>query len=116
MPSRALVVGGGLAGFCCARALGRFFDRITLIERDEIPDGPAERSGVPQARHAHVILDRGRRELERLFPGFEARMVERGASSIDPALEFASHGANGWSPRLPTDARMLCAGRDSTDA
>lgn len=116
MSSRAVVIGGGLAGFCSARALSRFFEKVTVIERDELPDGVASRTGLPQARHAHVILDRGRRELERFFPGFEARMLERGASFIDPSLEFASHGAGGWGPRLTTAARMICASRDLTDA
>jgi len=116
MRSHAIILGGSLAGHCCARALSRFFETITLIERDEIPSGASFRAGVPQGRHAHVILDRGRRELERFFPGFEQRMVEKGASVIDPGLVFAAFGGNGWSPRVPTSARNVCASRDLTDA
>ena len=65
---------------CAARVLGDFFDTVTVFDRDRYPDDVAHRTGVPQSHHAHALLARGQRELERLFPGFERTLVERGIS------------------------------------
>src|SRR5262249_38111630 len=65
----AVVVGGSLAGMLAARVLSDHFDRVTLLERDRFPETPAARKGLPQGRHAHGLLERGRRVLERLLPG-----------------------------------------------
>jgi len=59
----AVVIGGGIGGMCAARVLSQHFKRVTLLERDELPREAAHRKGVPQSRHPHVMLDRGRREL-----------------------------------------------------
>lgn len=112
----AIIIGSSLAGITCARFLSRVCQTVILVDRDEAPGSDGARAGIPQARHAHIILDRGRRELEHCFPGFERRMVERGARLIDPGLEFATLGNVNWLPRIATDARMLCASRDLTDA
>ncbi len=65
----ALVIGGSLAGLSAGRVLADFFERVTVLDRDVFPETVADRSGVPQGRHVHALLARGRRELERLFPG-----------------------------------------------
>ena len=36
----AVVVGGSMAGLLAARVLAGHFDRITVLERDRLPDGP----------------------------------------------------------------------------
>ena len=43
----ALVVGGSMAGLLAARVLADHFERVTIVERDGFPDGPAFRKGVP---------------------------------------------------------------------
>src|SRR5437773_9861526 len=55
----AVVIGASMAGLLAARVLTDHFARVTLVERDELPDGPLPRKGVPQARHAHILLVRG---------------------------------------------------------
>jgi 2-polyprenyl-6-methoxyphenol hydroxylase-like FAD-dependent oxidoreductase len=95
--------------------LSRLCNRVVIIDRDDAPGDDGARAGVPQARHAHVILDRGRRELEYCVPGFERRIVERGGQLIDPGCEFAALGAV-WMPRVATDGRMVCATRDLVDS
>ncbi|RLT41766.1 MAG: monooxygenase, partial [Chloroflexi bacterium] len=47
---RAIVLGGSVAGLWTARVLADHFDEVLLLERDSLPDGPEERSGVPQSR------------------------------------------------------------------
>jgi len=112
----AVIIGYSLAGACAARILSRVCDRVIVVERDELSGDATPRAGVPQGRHAHMILDRGRRELEHFFPGFEERIAAKGAVIIDPGLEFASYGRTGWGPRSQTSTRVVCASRDLTDA
>jgi len=66
---RAVVIGGSIAGLCAARVLADSFDRVTLYERDELPDQPIDRSAIPQGQHVHLLMARGAHELEGLFPG-----------------------------------------------
>lgn len=72
----------------------------------------AERPGVPQSRHVHALLARGRLELERLFPGFAKLMFEGGAHKIDFGQDFATLRPFGWSQRQPDDLRLLFASRN----
>jgi 2-polyprenyl-6-methoxyphenol hydroxylase-like FAD-dependent oxidoreductase len=79
----ALVLGSSMAGLLAARVLAEHFERVTIVERDQLPDAPEFRSGVPQARHAHVLLMRGRVILEQLFPGICRDLVSAGGLEFD---------------------------------
>jgi len=107
----AIVIGGSMAGLCTARVLSDFFERVTVIDRDSFPEGALERPGVPQSRHVHALLARGRYELDALFPGFERIMLERGAHLINFSMDFAALRAEGWAPRRPDSITTLFASR-----
>ena len=62
MPSRAVVLGGSLAGLCAARVLADHFDEVTVVERDALPDVATQRAGVPQGRHVHAMLEKEARQ------------------------------------------------------
>ena len=108
---RAVVIGGSIAGLCAARVLSDFFGEVTVVDRDEFPDGAVERAGVPQSRHVHALLVGGRRELDRLFPGFDRLMLERGALDIDFLRDFATLRPDGWWPPEPSGLQTLFASR-----
>ena len=55
----AVVVGASMAGLLAARVLAGTYRRVTVIERDPLPDSGSQRKGVPQGRHAHGLLPRG---------------------------------------------------------
>ncbi len=74
-----LVLGGSVAGMLAARAVSDHAHRVTIIDRDRFPDGPAHRKGTPQSRHANNLMPRALSELERWFPGFADEAVARGA-------------------------------------
>src|SRR5271168_157768 len=96
MPTRAVIIGGSLAGLCAARVLADFFDRVTIVERDAYPDGVADRAGVPHSRQYHYLMLRGRREFARLFDGLDAMLIERGAPIREPGVNVAVLTALGW--------------------
>jgi glycine/D-amino acid oxidase-like deaminating enzyme len=52
----AIVIGGSMAGLSVARVLTDYFQQVIVIERDAPPQERTFRKGVPQARHAHVLL------------------------------------------------------------
>src|SRR6516225_11005945 len=113
--SHAVVVGGSMAGMLAARVLADHFDGVTLLERDRFPETPAARKGLPQGRHAHGLLDRGRRVLERLLPGLTGELVRAGAEPLDFTQDFAWMSPCGWYVRFPSDLLLLGCTRDLID-
>jgi len=81
LPGHAIVIGGSIAGMLTARVLTNHFARVTVIERDELPDAPEFRKGAPHARHAHGLLVRGQQIMEDLFPGLGEELWAKGAST-----------------------------------
>jgi len=80
---QAVVIGGSMAGLLAGRVLADHFELVTILERDRFPAGPQPRSGVPQARHTHILLLRGQQQLEKLFPGIQADLQQAGAPRVD---------------------------------
>jgi 2-polyprenyl-6-methoxyphenol hydroxylase-like FAD-dependent oxidoreductase len=68
-----------MGGLLAARVLADSFDTVTVVERDELPEGPVVRRGVPQGRHVHVLLARGAQVLDEFFPGLLNELVADGA-------------------------------------
>src|SRR5947209_19495178 len=101
-----------MAGLLAARVLADYFDRVTVLERDRLPDGPEGRKGVPQARHVHVLLSSGRGVVERLFPGLIAEYIAAGATDIDTAHDIEWLTGAGWGVRFPSELRLVGAPRD----
>ena len=66
---RAVVIGAGMGGLAAAKAVAPHFEKVTVLDRDVLPGGPAPRAGTPQARHVHGLLAGGQKALEELFPG-----------------------------------------------
>ncbi len=91
----AVVIGASIAGMCAARVLSDFYDRVTVFERDELPDGPANRSAVPQGRHVHLLMARGAQELETHFPGLLDDMVAAGVPILENRPDCIHFGAAG---------------------
>jgi 2-polyprenyl-6-methoxyphenol hydroxylase-like FAD-dependent oxidoreductase len=94
----AVVVGGSMGGLAAARALSEVYDHVTLVERDRLDDSTGPRRGVPQGRHAHGLLARGREVLEDFFPGLTDELTDLGAGCID--LQSGFRWING--------GRLLC--------
>jgi flavin-dependent dehydrogenase len=74
-----VVIGASMAGLIAARVLSRRAARVTVLDRDRLPDIVEARSGVPQGRHGHGLLASGAEALESLFPGLHGELVAAGA-------------------------------------
>lgn len=72
-----------MSGLLAARALSQLFERVTIIEKDLVPQGTSPRKSVPQGNHAHGLLSRGRDVIETLLPGICEELMESGALAVD---------------------------------
>lgn len=85
----AVVIGASVAGLLAASALAGSFDRVTVIDRDALPDDPAPRPGVPQSQHVHGLHARGVAALNELLPGLRDEMLAAGAGTGDAQRDVA---------------------------
>ena len=108
----AAVIGGGLAGLLTARALAGHFVEVTVVERDQLPDQPDFRTGVPQARHLHTFWAGGLRALEQLLPGIEADLIAAGACPVRFPTDMRwLTPSDRWMGRFPATQRLASASR-----
>ncbi|WP_436495352.1 FAD-dependent oxidoreductase [Actinokineospora sp. HUAS TT18] len=82
MREHAVVLGGSMGGLLAARVLADSYRRVTVIERDPLPDSAENRRGLPQGRHPHALLPRGAEIVGDLFPGLLDDLAAKGAPVI----------------------------------
>ena len=108
----ATVIGGSMAGLLAARALCDHFQRVTIVERDRLPERPEPRKGTPQARHLHALMNRGLRILNSFFPRLLDELVAREALVIDMANDMTWLTPAGWGVNFQSDIAILGCSRD----
>lgn len=93
----AVVLGASMGGLLAARVLADFYQRVTVVERDVLPDVPVNRRGVPQGRHPHALLGKAVEIIGNLFPGIFDQLIADGAIRWDDGdmsrfwSKFAGH-------------------------
>jgi 2-polyprenyl-6-methoxyphenol hydroxylase-like FAD-dependent oxidoreductase len=100
-----------MAGLTAARVLADAYERVTVMERDALPEAAAHRRGVPQSRHAHGLLAGGRVALEELFPGLTDELVANGALSGDLQAESRWYNRGLRLCPAPSDLRAVAVSR-----
>jgi 2-polyprenyl-6-methoxyphenol hydroxylase-like FAD-dependent oxidoreductase len=109
---QAIIIGGSMAGLLSARAALDTFEKVTLIERDRLPDAPGPRKGLPQGRFIHILLARGAAILEGLFPGLDAELDEAGARRMDWAQDLRVFAGGAWAKPFSSGIYSRNASRD----
>ena len=109
--SHAVVVGGSMTGLCVARVLADAFERVTVVERDDLPDEPVARDGAPQTSQPHVMLEAGRATLEDLFPGFGERLLSAGGLMVDAMSTVEWYDQGGFLADAPERVPMYASSR-----
>ncbi|MDX6301761.1 MAG: hypothetical protein QOF53_2975 [Nocardioidaceae bacterium] len=100
----AVVLGASMAGLLAARVLTEYYQRVMVVERDRLPAVGETRRGVPQGRHAHLLLPRGADTLDELFPGFLDALVAEGVPrAADPELFHLTLGGHRLAQLDPGD-------------
>jgi 2-polyprenyl-6-methoxyphenol hydroxylase-like FAD-dependent oxidoreductase len=106
---KAIIIGGSIGGLTSARILAGYFQEVTIVDRDVFPDVPESRSGVPQAKQGHVMLARGQKILEELFPGNNDDLIAHGAEWFDWSTQYLTLMQSGWVHQLPPKRFMTIA-------
>jgi 2-polyprenyl-6-methoxyphenol hydroxylase-like FAD-dependent oxidoreductase len=96
----AVVLGAGMAGLFAARVLSDAYGRVTVVERDPLPPGAEHRRGVPQGRHAHLLIPSGTQILDGLFAGLLEDLTAAGVPVIRDLSEFRLAPGGGEPLRL----------------
>ena len=111
--THAVVVGAGMGGLLVAHALSRHVDRVTVVERDVLPNAPAARAGIPQGRHVHVLQPGGLTAAEHLLPGFQDQLVAHGAIPVVVPRDLLWMSRAGWmAPQAGAGHVVMSASRD----
>lgn len=106
----AIVVGGSIAGLLAGRVLSDHFARVTVLDRDALPDTPAPRKGAPQTAHVHVLLRRGLLIMQRLFPHLDEALTGAGALTVNWTRDLVTFTPAGWNPRFDSEyATRTCS-------
>lgn len=114
--SHAVVLGASMAGLGAARALTEHFERVTVVERDELPDVAEPRKGVPQAHHAHGLLPSGYRILDAWFPGLMRELVAAGGIEGDLTGDFLWYQYGAWKLRADSGLGGIVVSRPFLEA
>lgn len=77
------MIGASITGLLAARVLADHYDQVTVLERDTFPPPGENRKGVPQGKHIHVLLPRGRQRIEEFCPGFTEDLISQGVVRSD---------------------------------
>ncbi|NEB10879.1 NAD(P)-binding protein, partial [Streptomyces coelicoflavus] len=99
MSRRAVVVGAGLAGMLTAAVLADAgVEEVVVLDRDELPDVPRQRRGLPQGRHAHLLMSGGLTAMEEIVPGvsLRKRLLAAGAHEVSLSSGMLARTPEGW--------------------
>jgi 2-polyprenyl-6-methoxyphenol hydroxylase-like FAD-dependent oxidoreductase len=98
----AVVIGASMAGLLAGRALSDHFERVTIIERDRLPESAQGRKGVPQGQHVHALLNKGASVLAEFFPDLFPALVQGGASFLDTVADVYWYYFDVWKVQFPS--------------
>ncbi|UVI33061.1 NAD(P)/FAD-dependent oxidoreductase [Paenibacillus spongiae] len=88
---RAIIIGGGIGGLLTAKVLSGYYGEVLIVDKDDLPEKPENRSGTPQDFQPHRLTPRGSMIMNRLFPGFNNDLLASGAPS---SLNKIAHLSN----------------------
>ncbi|AYV30751.1 MULTISPECIES: NAD(P)/FAD-dependent oxidoreductase [Streptomyces] len=114
-PRHAVVIGASLSGLLAAAVLAEHMT-VTVIDADALPQGPAARRGLPQARHVHLLWSGGARAIEEILPGITGDWQAAGALRRSLPTDLVTLTAQGWLPRYEEMQFTVSCSRDLLDS
>ncbi|MEV0927789.1 FAD-binding monooxygenase [Streptomyces spongiicola] len=83
--TRAVVLGGSIAGLFAARVLADAYDDVLIVDRDVLVGVEGPRKHCPQSRHINGLLARGQLAMEEMYPGITEEIFADGVPTGDLA-------------------------------
>ncbi|MFK4315389.1 flavin-dependent dehydrogenase [Bacillus sp. RC236] len=107
MFTKAIVIGGSIAGKLAAKALSNTFEEVIIVEAGEEWDGNGPRKRVPQSNHPHVLLKGGEEALEELFPNITNELIEAGSIVNNFTRDLKWHQFGLWKQPFKGEINMI---------
>ncbi len=107
----AIVIGAGFAGLMSARILSNYFEQVTVIDRDRLPEGADARDGTPHAQHVHALMARGQQILDELFPGMVQELIDGGATVAHLGRDLRCFHYRWWKKSFASDLTLVSVSR-----
>ncbi|MBO8162860.1 MAG: hypothetical protein H0Z34_03950 [Brevibacillus sp.] len=98
----AVVIGGSIAGLLAGRILAEHFERVTILERDQLPEDGGPRKGAPQGLHSHIMLKAGELVISKWFPGFYEELNASGEVPVIDSADISWFHYGVWRLRVRT--------------
>ncbi|MFI2213130.1 FAD-dependent oxidoreductase [Streptomyces sp. NPDC020141] len=115
-PTRAVVIGGSVAGMLAAAAVKDHVGSVEIVEAHGPASGPGARAGVPQAAHIHLLHQGGAEAIDSLLPGAVDALLAAGANRIPMTTNMVIYSPEGWYRRWRRSTHFLIsASRDLID-
>ena len=109
--SKAVIVGAGIAGLAAAAAVAPYFEKVTILDKDTLPEGPLPRKGVAQDLQVHILLKGGELALEALMPGTRAALLAAGAVEVRQTEDVLIWERDEWHARRDLGHSQLMMSR-----
>ena len=103
LSTRAIIIGGSIAGLLTARVLSEHFGEVLVIEKDKLVDKPVPRRGVPQSGQTHSIHQKGAEIIQDLFPDLTWDFENSGVIPCDLGSEMRWFFYGEWMERNRSD-------------
>src|SRR5271163_4454469 len=94
----AIVAGRSMAGLAAAAAVAKHFDRVLILDRDDLPAAMEPRAGVGQGHHLHNLLKGGELSIEKLLPGTCAKLMAQGGVPVRSGIDIKISDQGEWLP------------------
>lgn len=107
MRRHAVVIGGSVAGLMAAFGAAGEFDQVTIVERDDLADGPDPRKGAPQGRQPHACLPIGMKLISEFIPDIREQLAAAGCPLLDEIRDVAYISSEGWRMRIDSNVESI---------
>ncbi|ANS31897.1 hypothetical protein R1CP_36455 (plasmid) [Rhodococcus opacus] len=103
----AVVVGGSIAGLLAAFGAVEGFDRVTIVERDQLVDGVDPRKGAPQGKQPHACLPIGMKMISEFIPDLRDQLIAAGCPTLDEIRDIPYISSEGWRMRFDSPVESI---------
>src|SRR3954451_24931943 len=92
----AIVIGGSVTGLFAAFGAAEGFERVTILERDELVFTTQARKGAPQGAHTHALLQNGFEMVKDFIPDLREQLLAAGCPGFDEVRDIPYLSSEGW--------------------
>lgn len=103
----AVVVGGSIGGLLAAFGAAGSFERVTIVERDQLVDGVDARKGAPQGRQPHAFLPIGMKLISEFIPDLRDQLIAAGCPTQDEIRDIPYISSEGWRMRIDSPLESI---------